>query len=124
MADLIYRWHRSGWRLVLGLALCVMAATVPTRGFGATYQNGNALWKICNEGDTFSNGFCLGYVVAVVDALDANAISVWRACVPKGVSQGQMRDTVVKWLRKSPENRHYEAVDLVALALSENFPCR
>ena len=47
MADVIDRRRRSGWGLVLGLALCVVGAAVPTRA-DADYKNGNDLFAHCD----------------------------------------------------------------------------
>jgi Rap1a immunity proteins len=37
---------------------------------------------------------------------------------------GEVRDTVIQYLVRNPQMRHYPADLLVALALSQAFPCR
>ena len=125
MADMIDRRRRSGWRLALGMVLCVVGAAVPTRGF-ASFQNGNTLWADCNgkADDWFIKGYCAGYISSISDALDGNAIDGYRACLPNGVTIGQVQDVVVKWLRAHPEKRHFQAAGLVAQALEDAFPCK
>jgi hypothetical protein len=68
--------------------------------------------------------FCLGYIDGVADALDKNIINGYKACVPDGVTAGQLQDVVVQYLRLNPADRHFLAFGLVADAISKAFPCR
>lgn len=126
MADLIDRRRGTGWRLVLGLTLCVVGAAVPTRGFGAShFQSGNSLLAYHDSKNLSEQGIALGYIVGISDVLEGHAINGWRACSPaNGVTQGQVRDVVVQWLRAHPEKRHFGADGLVAEALQTAFPCK
>jgi hypothetical protein len=49
-----------------------------------------------------------------------------KLCVPrdKGVSQQQVRDIVVGYLRDHPELRLYSASSIASRALQEAFPCK
>ena len=117
--------------MILGLA--VGLAVLLTAGEGrADYLDGQDLNKACNAGDAFSKGECLGYIEGVHDAgkvLDRGTdkrqwISGWTACVPDGVSAGQLVEVVKKWLREHPAEWHYAAGGLVTAAFEEAFPCR
>ena len=125
MADLIYRWRRTGLRLVLGLALCVVCAALPTRGF-AVFMNGNQLLADCDSKDDefYLKGYCMAYIAGIADALGGNAINGYRACIPLRATQGQVRDVVVQYLRARPDIRHLAAPGLVAEPLQTAFPCR
>ncbi len=41
-----------------------------------------------------------------------------------GVTNGQVRDVVVKYLKDHPEERHFLASILAVKALSKAFPCK
>jgi len=42
-------------------------------------------------------------------------------CPPDGVSVNQIASIVMKYLRENPEDLHFSAVSLVAIALSKAF---
>ena len=125
MADLGDRRRRSGWRQVLGMALCMMSAAVPTRVFaGANFETGNGLLALCDANDNYGMAMCRGYIIGISDALNGNPVDEWKACIPVGgVIASQTQDIVIKWLRANPEKRHFAAPGLVAYALSQAFPC-
>jgi len=117
--------------LILGLA--VGLAVLLTSGEGrAGYITGRDLNEVCNKDNYYSKGQCLGYIEGVHDAgslIDKATDkrqwdSDWTACVPKGVTAGQLWEVVKKWLREHPADWHYTADSLVANALAEAFPCR
>lgn len=61
----------------------------------------------------------LGYVAAVHDSLKFEM----EFCSPQGVTVGQMRDIVEKYLRENPENRNQQAHLLVRSAFVAVWPC-
>ena len=90
------------------------------------FQSGNKLYQICQSKDAFPDGFCLGYVIGIADALTGPSKG-YRGrtfCIPVGSIQNQIEDAVKTWLGSNPDKRHINAPDLVAWALSEAFPCR
>jgi len=94
----------------------------------SSFRSGNELFRECTA-DTeqpAQQATCFGYVAAISDVLDGgNPINGYRVCQPKtGVNLGQMKDIVVQWLQRNPQDRHRAAAGLVAKALSEAFPCR
>jgi len=100
----------------------------------SNYYNGNDLWAWCEQwtapklvagqNDFYQAGLCQGFIGGVVDAfVDSKTLF----CVPqgeRGVRAGQLVEIVKIYLRNHPETRHLLAVDLVANALIEKFPCR
>ena len=68
---------------------------------------------------------CDKTIGATVDVLSkGKKISGRTACVPKqGVSQKQLREVVLTWLKAHPKEKGGDSV-LVARALSEKFPCQ
>jgi hypothetical protein len=114
-------------QFLLPLGLAVAALTGPTGAQNGTiraFQSGNHLSAAC-ETDT---GLCLGYVAGVADAMSlvqvtGGSIAGVEACIPFPVVIGEAKDVAVKYLREHPELRAYTAVDLVALALHDAFPC-
>ncbi len=90
------------------------------------FQSGNKLYQLCQSKNAFPDGFCLGYVVGIADALTGpkKGYRGRTFCVPVGSIQHQIEDAVKTWLGNNPDKRHINAPDLVAWALSEAFPCR
>lgn len=67
---------------------------------------------------------CRGYVVAIADASDCSRKNLdfkWDS--RKNVSQREIVNDVIAWLKTHPEALHYQADGLVAAALSKTYPC-
>ena len=92
---------------------------------GASWMGGNKLWESCSkaEEEPCLSGRCINYIRGVTDGIDWSGQSHCLYCIPENATAGQLKDVVTKWLRDSPQNRHYEAAGLVAQTLSEAFPC-
>jgi hypothetical protein len=87
-------------------------------------MDGNTLLKACTDEDHSNDkAICMGYVVAVADALNVG-VGGSKACFPNGLTYGQLVDVAKKSLSEHPDvSQHYEAFGLVARALIESFPC-
>jgi hypothetical protein len=103
---------RLAWLVVVGLVVAV-----PAR---AEYYTGQALFEACQS----DRGLCLGYVIATADAMVKSPVADLRACIPKTVSSGQVRDVAFQYLTANPQERHFSASSLVAVAIGTAFPCR
>jgi hypothetical protein len=115
--------------IVLALALLVsptaaLAAqnTPSTSGF----LSANKLWLMCSEDTSgaaptavYSNGYCLGYIAGVADGLAA----LGRGCAPPGLTEGQLHDVVIAYLRDNPAERDYSAASTIGAAM-EHAWCR
>lgn len=88
---------------------------------------GNELHAVCSSRAMIDVGVCLGFVAGVVDGALMMTRPLPRKeqliCRPDGVTVGQMRDIVVKFLNDKPGNRHVDAEIMVGLALANAFPC-
>ena len=90
-----------------------------------TYVDGNSLLRYYEaDSGPYSAGLCIGYIIGVADTLGMNNYSAATACYASSVVTGQIRDVVISYLKSHPESRHYAADGVVALAISEAFPCQ
>jgi hypothetical protein len=114
----------------LGLIAAMSALLLPTPGAAedsGPFLSGDTLFERCTRGDETGDDFCIGYVAGSVDML----ISLQRqgppgakqACMPQGVTLGQVRDVVIKYLSDEPQFRKLDAAALVITALEQAFPC-
>lgn len=114
-------WALGGW---LGAGSC-FAQHLATTG----YITGDRLITQCADGTSTGDGLCLGYILGVVDAMQAAQASGgtlvfgWNTCPPSDVKAEQLRAIVVHFLDDHPETRASSATGLVAKALSDAFPC-
>jgi Rap1a immunity proteins len=71
---------------------------------------------------------CLHYIAGFVDGIRANedpkrsAEKLW--CFPKGITLGQARQVIEKYMRDNPQVLHLEAAGVAGLALLTAFPCK
>ena len=122
-------WFFGNWRrgMVLGLLAVFAISGDALAQKEPGFENGESLFDICaGPGGPWRNAFCLGYILGIADIMAKSGTQVegFGACFPSDVTQGQVRDSVVTWLRANPDSRQYGATGLVAKALSEAFPCR
>lgn len=89
----------------------------------ADFETGNQLHSDCSSELFYEKGICIGYIMAIADVLGSSPLYGYSTCIPSGVTAGQMRDVVQRWLNENPKERHYNADSLVAWALSDAFPC-
>ena len=96
----------------------------------ASFESGNEMFSDCtsdHSDNTYyqKQGFCMGYVMAVVDdqILFGGILKKPLYCIPPSATAGQLKDVFVAWLQRHPEKRHLSGADLVTLSLIEGFPC-
>ena len=98
-----------------------IAMAVPTPSF-AYFIDGNKLYSECTQDASL---FCLGYIDGISDGLDlARATNSRQQCAPVGVSAGQVKDVVVRYLYNHPESRNLEAGYLVVAAIGDAWNCK
>jgi hypothetical protein len=120
-------------------ATCLAAifiVTATSSSFADRYISGNDLYPLCSAtpenvpGEQQANastqwGFCRGYVAGVADILENREVAGYRACIPTTtVEIGKLGDIVTNFLRDHAEERQRTGASLVALALSQAFPCK
>lgn len=87
--------------------------------------SGNKLAKACRpeaEG-SFEDGVCLGYVLAIADAINNGSVDGREACTPAAVLNVQMQFVTRRYFADHPDLLDRTALELVAAALAEAFPC-
>lgn len=87
------------------------------------FVSGNSLLSYCTTPIAAPSGFCSGYTQAVADALGANTVNGFRACIPAGVQGAQLKDIAIDFLRAHAANRQSGAAGLISAAFAEAFPC-
>ena len=117
---------RRGRHPIFGLAAAfLLLGAAPA---GAANLTGNDLLERCSasaSANPIQWGVCLGYVVAIADALgQGRPINGLRACLAPDVTSGQMMDVVRQWLERNPARRHINGAALVVTALQQAFPCK
>lgn len=84
----------------------------------AEFMTGNELLNRFNTESYADQGFAMGFVAGVADAMDNILL-----CMPEGATVGQARDIAIRYLRNNPQSRHRGASALVVDALSGAWPC-
>jgi len=113
-------------------ALFVLLVSASAHGQRVSTTTGNDLLESCESGGHseqafFNQAFCLGYITGVtdIDGVDGSAFPERRrSCVPENVTNGQVKDVVVKYLKEHPEERHIQASILIVKAVAQAFPCK
>ncbi|WP_028716316.1 Rap1a/Tai family immunity protein [Paracoccus sp. J39] len=88
------------------------------------FYTGNELHDLCRSNRNFVVGYLAGFTdgLWMVDA-DQNTNEL-NACIPNGVTLGQLADVVCAHLVKFPAARHMPASRLTRGAFNIAFPCR
>lgn len=104
---------------IIGLLACSAAL--------AGFDSGNRLYEDCRAENYFNRGYCGGYVVGIVDTIEAlqerGVLPANALCIPEGSTKGQLVDVVEKYFEDHPSRRHLDAGSLVPEALNAAFPC-
>ena len=108
--------------IAAALAVLVLVSAAASALAAGSWVNGNELKKYCSS-NSYERGICLGFTSAVANIVANEPVAGWRACIPDGVTRGQLRDIMVKFLDDHPEELHLEAASLAARAYKEAFPC-
>jgi hypothetical protein len=115
--------------LVIGVP--ASASAQPQTSFGParadvhSFVLGNKLYGWCVDDGETAQAACVQYIVGVADTEAQHEMfkaSPW-ACMPDNLTDGQLRDLVIKYLRDNPAIRHNSAANLVIFALKGAFPC-
>jgi hypothetical protein len=87
--------------------------------------SGNRLAHACRpEAEaSFEDGICLGYVLAMADAINNGSVDGKEACTPAAVLNVQIQFVTRKYFADHLDLLDRTALELVAAALPEAFPC-
>jgi hypothetical protein len=108
--------------LPLLLGITAVAAT-PADAAGE-FKTGNEIkvglegWVDKNSTEYVRDGVAFGYVIGVHDALSGSVV-----CSGDNVTQGQVINVVLKFMRQNPEILDRSADQVVAAALKAVWPC-
>jgi hypothetical protein len=106
---------RSAQRVTAALLLLI---TFTSRGL-AQFDTGNHLLTECLSENFYDKGYCLGYITAIADQVGISSTT----CFTEQVTRSQVRDVAIRYLQSAPQLRHLPASNLVAVALTQAFPC-
>ena len=112
-------------RHIVALSLITSSISTPSHAM----LNGNELHELCSSG---SDASCDYYIMGSAEGLSLmNLIASEAAknikqtiCMPNGVTNRRLIDTVKKYIQDNPKKRNQPASGLVFLALTDAFPCR
>jgi hypothetical protein len=92
--------------LTLLFSILFLLLTSPSaRAQRVSTTTGNTLLDMCESTGAFEQSFCLGYITGVTDmhsAVGSVLPENRRSCVAENVSNGQVKDVVVKYLKEHP----------------------
>jgi hypothetical protein len=110
----------------------MLVAAMPAHS--AAFYTGNKMMDRCKDtdmGESRANAAkynaCVGYLAGLWDATDAWV--AWgrlrqQICVPKGVTQAQLRQVFLNYMNRRPAEWHVAADSLALNAFLEAWPCR
>jgi len=112
---------------IVAVVVLMVLSSAPT---WAGFVSGSDLLEQCKLSESpFMQGECFGYIAGVADIVGNFKEAGWREkdyCWPSGesgVTLGQVKQDVVAYLEKHPEDLHKSASGLVYLAFVEAYPC-
>ena len=89
-------------------------------------ETGNDLLSTCSADNAQSGTACMSYIRGLSDGF-SDALDLAKQpqafCPLPGVTFGQIRDVVTKWLRDNPDKRAYRSDVLIVASLHDAFPC-
>lgn len=131
-------------RQIASMIVALAMAAFPATTRAQADVSGNYWLNKCESPNNFDAGLCLGFVVGVHTGYTSGSIMTWlsavnqiqgasnltyektvfRYCHPDNMTNGQLRDIFINYLKKNPEIRHKPADGLLIDAMILAFPCR
>ena len=119
---------KARW-IAAALLTCLCLALIPVDARGG--QTGREFLAICSESESWTEGYCTGYVAGAGELIDGlllekdlkAALDGRTFCLPDGLRKGEVRDLVLDYLRKRPEIQDKQITSITWAALIEAFPC-
>jgi Rap1a immunity proteins len=89
-------------------------------------STGNDFYSTCKSSDPLEQVSCVSFMRGVLDGVSVDRIigkipPAW--CTREGVTNGQLRDVVVKFLENDPSIRDQNAAGIILFAMVGAFPC-
>lgn len=105
--------------MFLRLLFALVAISIAPQQGSAALATGNALHDWCGN----DNPMALAFVTGAKDTATLTAPEPGYFCIPKGVTNGQIKDVVCNWLASNPAERHKPAAYLTITALRQTWAC-
>jgi hypothetical protein len=107
------------------VTILLLTLLIPATSFADSFKTGNDLLINCESELQVDTAHCLEYIKGIYDA-HATFVA-WgymepRFCVPKGVTVGQLRKIVVKYLNDNPQILHQSGSGRVSNSFFDAFP--
>jgi hypothetical protein len=91
-------------------------------------MTGGALLILCTSEKSEDVFSCQTYIAGVVDyhrlQRSLGTVPTVDFCLPDGITMGDIKSLVVRYLYKYTEHRDFIAAPAVAMALFQQFPCK
>ena len=116
------------------ISIALATTLMSTVAYSDGGQTGNDLLYQCESADPVERIGCLNYVLGIADGFDfADAIhmlanrsiqGITGICFPEGVTAGQDRAVVIRYLRNHPADLHLASSALIRNAYAQAWPCK
>jgi hypothetical protein len=108
-----------GTRLVA--AVVAIQLIGPSASAEENLDSGNSYLEACTaDKGSFNMGTCLGFIHGILQSQQRDERYF---CAPNGITIGQARAIIIKYLNDNPDRRHYQFAALANMALARVFPC-
>ncbi len=117
------------WLIPFAFALAVGAQSQNQTFSGGGFLTAQQLKERCDSNEPEARAICLGYIMGVTDdfsdELNMRGPSASsNLCVPAALTNVELRDVVVVYLRRPDVNLNFPASQLVISAIATMFRCR
>lgn len=111
--------------MITPLAGLLLQSAAASSALDMGFLTAQSLSDRCNAGSAADTSYCYAYITGIHDSM--RAYEVWlnlkEFCPPVGVTQGELRRTVLGYLLAYPDNLHGQAASVVVVALKTAYPC-
>lgn len=114
------------YAIALALLLLVDTNCAPSKHADLDLVEGNGLLEACTSRQPLQGAMCIGYIRGVIDGENMMGTAINKkplACLSEGVTLGQVKDVVVKYLRDYPAERNKPSAGLIGIAAATAWPC-
>jgi hypothetical protein len=102
-------------------AVLLVALLVPSAAQAAYFDTGNDYWALCASNPTgWQGSACIATAGAFLDMTQA----LGYPCSVDGVTRGQAKDVLLKYLAEHPAHRNSPAALLATFAFADAFQCK
>ncbi len=111
--------------IILSIVLLASSSQVYCQ-YGDTIISGKQLYKFCSSNIKAENSTCAGYIGGVIDtmvALNKSEVLNPLICLPLDVKLHSVKDVVVEYLEKHPEEHNLNASSVVLGPIINAYPC-